>query len=254
MKPQTVKKTLILLLFFNFSVSAQTGAPGQRYLQQQMEQHRFEEPVWIEATKELDYSPPGKLRDRKDRERSSRSQGQKDLTERENTPPIHVDRPLLTIIMKFITILIAAVALALLLKHFLGFGGIPWNKKIKPQELSEVKLKTIEENLHEAELDQYIRQAIEQEKYAMAIRLYFLAILKELSLLRVIRWKKNKTNREYLQELQNEPDYAGFQHTARIFERVWYGNRAINAMEFQDAEAPFVRFLQRLQERNRKEA
>ena len=140
-----------------------------------------------------------------------------------------------------------------MLKHLLGFGSIPWNKKIKPRQLAEIRLETIEENLHEAEMNPLIRQAIEQGQYALAIRLYFLAILKELSLMQAIRWKKNKTNREYLQELQNEPDHAEFSRTARIFERIWYGNRIITAGEFRQVEIPFAVFLRRLQEQNRVE-
>ena len=155
--------------------------------------------------------------------------------------------------MKVVIILLAATALALLLKQFLGLGIIPKNTKIKPKSISEVTLETIEENLHETKLNDFIHQAIEEGHYALAIRLYFLAILKELSLKRHIRWKKNKTNRAYLQELKNKPDYTDFRKTARIFERIWYGNRTISALEFQKIETPFASFLQRLQEKNSEE-
>ena len=81
--------------------------------------------------------------------------------------------------LKFFIILAAAVAIALLLRQFLGFGGLPRNVKIKESILQEGELKNIEENLHETALEGYIRQAIDQKRYNLAIRLYFLAILKD---------------------------------------------------------------------------
>ena len=53
----------------------------------------------------------------------------------------------------------------------------------------------IEENIHESDLDKFIKQAESEEKYNLAIRLYYLAIIKELSLGKLIKWKRNKTNR-----------------------------------------------------------
>lgn len=244
---------ILLFLFGNVRLGAQTNNPGKRYLQQPLEQQRFGEPDWIEATKDLDYSPLNPLRKKEERPRKERQRGKGDGADREEMPSFQIDRPLFANIVKFLLILIAAVAIALLLKHLLGFGSIPWNKKIKPQQLEEIRLETIEENLHEAEMNSLIRQAIEQGQYALAIRLYFLAILKELSLMQAIRWKKNKTNREFLQELQNQPDRADFSRAARIFERIWYGNRVITAGEFRQVETPFADFLHRLQEQNRGE-
>ena len=47
-----------------------------------------------------------------------------------------------------------------------------------------------EEHIYESDLDRFIREATEQGNYALAIRLYYLAIIKELSLNRTILWKK----------------------------------------------------------------
>lgn len=252
-RPIAIPFFIVLFLLANVQAAARQDNPGKRYLRQPMKQHRFEEPVWVEATKDLDYSPLNPLQKKEERPRKESRKGKGGEVEREEPPSFQIDRPLLSNIVKFLLILIAAVAIALLLKHLLGFGSIPWNKKIKPQQLAEIRLETIEENLHEAEMNALIRQAIEQGQYALAIRLYFLAILKELSLMQAIRWKKNKTNREYLQELQNQPDRADFRRAARVFERIWYGNRAITAGEFRQVETPFAEFLHRLQEQNGEE-
>lgn len=233
---------LFLCLLAALVSAAQSGAGG-------VEPHRFAEPTWEELTRDLDYSPFGEAEKKEERDRSSLA-SQRESGERRRNPAVSKDHPLLANIVKFGIILAAAVALAILLKHLLGFGGGPRNKKIHVQELDEARLEDIEENLHESELEGFIRQAIERGQYTLAIRLYFLAILKELSLRESIRWRKNKTNRAYLNELSNDPDYNDFRKTARIFERIWYGDRTIDARAFQRIEGDFANFLRRLQEAN----
>lgn len=240
-----------ILLFFSVIVATHAGGQANGYLQQSIKQHRFEEPVWIEVTKDLDYSPLHPIRQTKKQKKSNTEKEQEERTR--ESAPLQVDHPVLANVVKVIILLVAAVALTLLLKHFFGFGGIPWSKKINDRQAAEIRLETIEENLHDADLRAFIQQAINQEQYALAIRLYFLAILKELSLMEAIRWKKNKTNREYIAELRNKTDFADFQKTALIFEYVWYGNRTIKAPEFQNLEVPFADFLYRLQQKNRNE-
>lgn len=246
MKQKLYLVFLLSLCFFSGELQAQT--PGQRYLRKPIEQTPFEEPVWVEAKKGLDYSPrnPQKTEKKGESEQNQR-QELNDRIDEPHNPAIDVDQTLGVIMVKFLIILSAAIAIALLLRQFLGFGGLPRNVRIKESVFQEGEFKNIEENLHETELEEYIQKAIKQQRYNVAIRLYFLAILKELSLNQSIYWKKNKTNREYLQELQRRVDYNDFKKTTLIFERVWYGNRMINIREFHEIKDPFERFLQRLQ-------
>lgn len=117
------------------------------------------------------------------------------------------------------------------------------NKKIS-QAKNHINLDNIEENLHESDLEGFIKQALSDKNYALAIRLYYLAILKELSLSGQIKWKKDKTNQEYLREMNGQNLKPNFQETTLIFERVWYGTGALTESIFQEIEPKFKAVLQ----------
>ena len=241
--------TTIFLFCGTIIVYAQSNTPEQLYLDRRLEQHNFEEPIWKEKKQGLDYSPNGKLRKAKERnaDQHNGSQGTQEAARSRRRNNFSIDSPLLSNILKFILLLTAVVVITILLKHLLGFNGIPRNKKIDHHKLDEIALEKIEDNLHESDIMSFIRQAIEQRKYDLAVRLYFLAILKELSLQKLVKWKKNKTNREYLTELRQTTEFGDFRRSMRVFENIWYGNRSIDTWEFQKIEGQLSAFLSRLQ-------
>ena len=98
---------------------------------------------------------------------------------------------------------------------------------------SQVTIENIDAHIHESDLDRMIRQAVEQRNFSLAVRLYYLAIIKELSLSRAIRWRREKTNRDYLRELRHTPLFENFREATRIFERSWYGNKRLAEADFQ---------------------
>ena len=107
----------------------------------------------------------------------------------------------------------------------------------------EIDLNNIEENLETAELDPIIKKAIAAKNFPLAIRLYFLAILKELTLAGAIAWKKDKTNRIYVQEMQPHPLVETFRTVTAIFERVWYGDAPLDETGFQSIQPSFQNLL-----------
>ncbi|HMX39939.1 MAG TPA: DUF4129 domain-containing protein [Saprospiraceae bacterium] len=101
----------------------------------------------------------------------------------------------------------------------------------------------LDQYLHETDLQRFLRSALESGNYALAIRLYYLQIIKGLSERRLIAWSKEKTNRDYLRELRQHPQYEAFREATRTFERVWYGNSALQAEEYAALEPHFSRLL-----------
>ena len=83
------------------------------------------------------------------------------------------------------------------------------------------------DNIHDiSELDteDLIQKAHNARDYKLAIRLYFLDLLKKLNENGQIVWTKDKTNRDYLSELFTKQYY--FNEVRRLtlaYERVWYG-------------------------------
>ncbi len=213
----------ILAIILSSKVWAQP--PQDSYLQQPIQTHAFDTAKWKSLTKELDYS-----------------EDQKQLKKEEAADPEKADR--FATFMKFLLIGVGIGILIFLIVKMANGENIfsPKNNKIKPLA-GTINLEQIEENLHEAELENHIRQATAAGDFALAVRLYYLAILKELSLKKLIKWKKDKTNGEYLRELAGSHLFATVQEATLIFERVWYGKMALQEGDFVQIEAKFKRAI-----------
>ncbi len=105
----------------------------------------------------------------------------------------------------------------------------------------------IEKNIHEADIDRFLREALAAQQYRLAIRLYYLAIIKELSLKGKIQWQRDKTNGAYLREMRNQSQlYSSFSHLTLIFEYVWYSNSGFNQENYAQVEPEFASFLKQI--------
>jgi len=107
-------------------------------------------------------------------------------------------------------------------------------------------LETIEENLLESDIDKFIKQALSQSNYRLALRLYYLKCIKELSIRNRVVWKKDKTNYEYLSELKNWEEQKTFQYITQNYERIWYGELTLEQADFKIAETTVLQFLSRI--------
>lgn len=205
----------------------------QKYESEDLKQRNFEKNDWQKATAGLDYTV-----DKKPQEQEKSYQGP-------SISPI-LGRVLVEF-FKWFFIIGAILILALLIYRFVGEGNIfgKQSKRIYAPSVA-IDLEKIEENLHDAELDPLIRQAINQKQYALAIRLYYLAIVKELSISNVIQWKKDKTNREYLREMRQSTLFEPFKSTTSIFEKVWYGDSALQESDFNILQPAFQDLLNRV--------
>ena len=112
---------------------------------------------------------------------------------------------LFSVLIKIAIIVLAIVIFALLINQFLGdMIFTPRNKKIDRKRAIEFNdLESIESNLDEANLDDFILEALNTQDYRLAVRLYYLKILQSLKRKEIIEWKKDKTNKDYLKELKN---------------------------------------------------
>lgn len=139
------------------------------------------------------------------------------------------------------------VALAVLIGYYFINGGF----KIAPKKLAkrdEITLENIEENIHETELDYFIRKAKEQGNFALAVKLYYLSIIKELSVKKYIKWKRDKTNREYLQEIKQTDFHNPFQDLTYLFEIIRYGDGSIDEQEFYLVEPKFTTLISNIRQ------
>jgi hypothetical protein len=116
-----------------------------------------------------------------------------------------------------------------------------------PQQ-SAPAYQTADENIHELDFDRLIEEAIRRQHYSRAVRLYYLQSLKQLTDQRLIDWKINKTNHDYLYELSRSqpgsPVVPAFGRLTSLFEYICYGNFAVGASYFEEVRGSFQQFNQ----------
>ena len=223
------KFCFLLLIILGHSGFAQTEAeqdysPKQDYQELSLETTDVNERTWEKATRNLDYSPP-RQRNRKRKNKSEKEGGDGSQ------------------LMTTLLIVFGGLIIALGVAYLLGYLKFKENKKAGPLKIS---IEDIEENIFETDLQAHIKDALEKPDYQLAVRLYFLSILKELSLQKKIKWKRDKTNRIYAFELQEISDQQEFQSLALIFDRIHYGSSTLMKKDFEQLQPQFIDFISKL--------
>jgi len=226
-------KPLFFLLFYLLIASivvAQNNESDRLYQQESLTKRDFKQSDWERATGDIDYS--------KDLKRD-KPKKKKEPKERRG---ISFDTGFSKSFAIVLLVIIGAVLLILLLRLTLGVSEKARNKKINAVH-EAMTLEEIEENLETHDPSYLIEQAIQHGNYRLALRLYYLKVIRELSLNGVIEWKKDKTNSDYLRELKLDQLRAPFRSVTFAFERIWYGNRLLDREEFMRIQPEFDHLL-----------
>jgi hypothetical protein len=89
------------------------------------------------------------------------------------------------------------------------------------------------EIISKSELESRLEEALKSENYRECVRVYFTFILKELIQKKLIHWKKELTNYDYLLQLKSKNKHLAFEKTVYIYDLVWYGNYKIKLEEYK---------------------
>ncbi len=96
------------------------------------------------------------------------------------------------------------------------------------------------EDLTEDDLDRRIGESEAAGDYRSAVRYHFLQLLRELQDSGYIEWRAERTNREYYRALLSTPLAQNFSDVLMVFERVWYGEQAIEAPDYASIAPRFA--------------
>lgn len=110
----------------------------------------------------------------------------------------------------------------------------------------EVPYEVRSENIHTIPFDEEIAESVRNRNYRLAVRLYYLKILKDLSDRDLIHWQLDKTNHAYVHELEKTALKAEFERITSQFEYVWYGHFSLNEPQFATLRAEFDAFRRAL--------
>ena len=97
-----------------------------------------------------------------------------------------------------------------------------------------------EENLIKNEdLQQLVQKALKDNNYRLAVRYYYLFVLQQMTAKEIITWEIQKTNDDYLREINRVELKQPFRAITRLYEYIWYGNFPIDASKYIAAETAF---------------
>jgi hypothetical protein len=205
-----------------------------------------EKPVWSdeqwkEAVKELEYE-----REEEKKEEQEEIQEEESVIEPSERFDIGdwLESIFLSGLAKIIVIVVVIILLCFLIIQLTR--ARMKSAKIKVTTASVEIPENIDEDVSETDLERYLRLALEKSDFKTAVRILYLMTIQRLNELEVIRWKKDKTNRDYLNEMRQRSDYRHFRELTLMYEVVWYGDRGVEPNEFDAVRKAFDQFKSNL--------
>ncbi|WP_299226179.1 DUF4129 domain-containing protein [uncultured Psychroserpens sp.] len=96
-----------------------------------------------------------------------------------------------------------------------------------------------EQIIKNEDINALINNAISQKNYRLAIRYYYLLSLKFLTEKQIITWQQQKTNEDYITEIESKTIKDSFKSITRIYDYVWYGEFDVDELRFESLKTPF---------------
>ncbi|MCU0382923.1 MAG: DUF4129 domain-containing protein [Cyclobacteriaceae bacterium] len=154
-------------------------------------------------------------------------------------PDLSALSPALQIVLKIIGYIAIGFILAgivyLIIKNTTTSTGTAKRKS----DLFDTITKAIDD-INLVDLDQWLKQALENGNLKAAIRVYFLITLRNLQQAGLVKYQKDKTNRDYIFEMANKPHAEQFRKATQTYEWVWYGDQEIDKEQFDVFQTTFV--------------
>lgn len=107
------------------------------------------------------------------------------------------------------------------------------------QDAATITFTEEEHILKNEDIHVLIKNAIKHQNYRLAIRYYYLLSLKKLSQNHIISWEPQKTNEDYISEIDPIVLKTDFSNITRIYDYVWYGEFDIDVLKFEALKSQF---------------
>jgi hypothetical protein len=140
-------------------------------------------------------------------------------------------------IFRVLPYLLLGFLVFLLIRFFLKVNAN--NLRTKAKEEGSVLFTEEEQIIKNEDIPALIKEAINQKNYRLAIRYYYLLSLKHLTESDRISWEAQKTNEDYIKEIEKDHLKVGFKNITRIYDYVWYGEFNVDALKFEALKSPF---------------
>ncbi len=146
------------------------------------------------------------------------------------------------VLLKIVATIIIVLAVYFIIKNIINKEG-HWifgkNSDKKMNRFDEV-----EKNLLLVDFEILIKQQLQSNQKRLCIRYYYLWYLKKMTENEIINWEIEKTNADYLHEIEMEANKKQFAYLSYIYENIWYGEFELNAATFETAKTAFETAIQ----------
>jgi len=117
----------------------------------------------------------------------------------------------------------------------------------KKKKILDLNIKVLNENIHDINFEQIIDAELQKNNFRMATRYLFLKLLKILDTKKQITWDIDKTNTNYLSEINNSDIKQKFAYLSNLYEMVWYGEIFIQKIAYQKIADEFTYIYSNIQ-------
>lgn len=151
---------------------------------------------------------------------------------------------IIDITVKIIAVLIVIFVIYLIVNRLLNKEG-NWifasntDKKL-------IRYDDIEEHLTETDFEILIAKTLKNKQQRLAIRYYYLWLLKIMWEREMIIWDIEKTNQDYANELQNQSFKEDFTYLSYLYNHIWYGEFDMNISTFEKSKTAFELAIKKL--------
>lgn len=141
--------------------------------------------------------------------------------------------------------LLGLIVILIILKVFLGTDLNFW-KFNKIKKSTEKLIFEEDKEIDDLDFEKLLKKALNNSNYRLATRYYYLLLLKNLSSKKHIKYHKDKTNSEYLFEIENTTLRKEFSYLSYVYNHVWYGDFPIDKNDFNAIEYKYKTFFNSL--------
>lgn len=145
---------------------------------------------------------------------------------------------LVDLILKIIAVLIIIVVVFLIVKSILNKEGQWIFGKTSDKKI--LKIEDVERNLHLVDFEKLIQETLKKGDSRLAIRYYYLWLLKKMTEKNIIEWDLEKTNSDYVYEIKSQTLKEKFIYLSYLYNNVWYGAFDIEANTFERMKTDFI--------------
>lgn len=150
----------------------------------------------------------------------------------------------LSVFLRIVPYLLLGILLYLLIQFF---GHVNANRITQAKKHQATVGLSEEENLIKNEdLQQLVQKALADQNYRLAVRYYYLYLLQLMTDRKIIVWELQKTNDDYLMEIENPDLKPPFRAITRLYDHIWYGDFHIDADKYERAEKTFLSLQKKL--------